>query len=108
MHLNFHDSFKILSYLPPLRRETHYAEFQALNCGLKCPALLTPPGSHHSIFLCNLYGYDLYHGGPQPDYNIQLTFGEANFDCGLKRLARQKRGLLSKKFAHPCSEASNY
>ena len=35
------------------------------------------------------------------NYNIQHTFGEANFDCGLKRYTRRKRGLLSEKFAHP-------
>ena len=28
---------------------------------------------------------------------------EANFDCGLKRYASQKCGLLSAKFAQPCS-----
>ena len=56
----------------------------------------------------NILRYLYPYVGLQPDLSIRHVYGEAYFDCGLKRFASQIRGLLSEKFAHPCSRSRRF
>ena len=101
IYLNFLDFLKKILVVCHFKEgRTPAVEVLALNSDLKCPALLTPPGHHHSNYFFTLYGL-LYHGGPQQDHNIQHSMGEANFDCGLTRFTRKKHGILLEKFSLP-------
>ena len=83
---------------PPLRK----GNSDCRNSGIIALHFWYVHSSHFSKYLVCFYKHvALYHSGPQSDFSMHHAYGEANFDCGLMPYTSRKRGLSSKKFAHP-------